>query len=64
MANRKTDIAKDSAALWVAVLERGRLTHDFELVRQATAELERLGVQVTFGDKSPGKGRMRRRSDP
>ncbi len=64
MANREADKARDSATLWVAVLERGRLTHDFKLIRQATAELERLGVQVTFGDESFGKARAPRRSDP
>ena len=50
MANRKAIKAEDSAALWVAVLERGRLASDFSLIHKATAELERLGVQITFGD--------------
>ncbi len=63
MANRKAIKAEDSAALWVAVLERGRLTRDFSLIRQATVELERLGVHVTFGDESFGKGRAPRRGD-
>ena len=61
MANRETDKARDSAALWVAVLERGRLTRDFRLIRQATAELERLGVRVTFGDESYGQDTTGRR---
>ena len=64
MANRKSIRAEDSAAAWVAVLERGRLASDFSLIRKATAELERLGVQITFGgarDSNPRRQPLRLR---
>ena len=40
--------AGESVVAWVAALERGRQTGDFELIRRANAELARLGVTVTF----------------
>ena len=41
--------------VWVAALERGRQTGDFELIRRATDELARLGVLLTFlADRRPG----------
>jgi hypothetical protein len=42
------DTAADSPTAWFAVLERARLTEDYELAAKAQAELERLGVKVRF----------------
>ena len=42
------DTATESPTAWFAVLERARLTEDFELAAKARAELERLGVKVRF----------------
>ncbi len=57
--------AAESPTAWFAVLERARLTDDFELAAQAQRELARLGVVVRFhqakksrsisgGTKQPG----------
>ncbi|HEY4759560.1 MAG TPA: hypothetical protein VIH42_03170 [Thermoguttaceae bacterium] len=37
---------------WFAVLERARLSSDFELAAKAQHELERLGVSVKFHRKN------------
>jgi hypothetical protein len=47
------DTATDSPTAWFAVLERARLTDDYELAAKAQAELERLGVRVKFDRRSP-----------
>ena len=40
--------AADSPVAWFAVLEHARRRHDPARARQATAELNRLGVRVRF----------------
>ena len=39
---------RDERLVWFALLERGRLERDPDLIRQARAELERLGVLVEY----------------
>lgn len=49
MAKRSArDEATDSPVVWFAVLERGRLAHDFALAARAVQELKRLGVTVKY----------------
>ncbi len=45
--NRLSDL-QDSRIVWFAVLERAYRDHDFEAIRRATRELQRLGVVVRF----------------
>jgi len=51
---------EDSATVWVALLERGRLTGDSELTRRANRELRRLGVRVVFEGDANTTGRGER----
>ena len=46
----------DSPTAWFAVLERARLTDDYELAALARRELERLGVKVHFQQRQNCKG--------
>ncbi len=43
-----TEEWRDSPTAWFAVLERAMRDGDADLVRSATAELDRLGVRVTI----------------
>ena len=54
MAKAKSKRPEDSAAVWVALLERGRSTGNFSLIQRANRELERLGVCVTIGGEGFG----------
>jgi len=40
--------AERSATAWFAVLERARITSDFELAAKAVRKLARLGVKVRY----------------
>jgi hypothetical protein len=41
-------LAAESPTAWFAVLERARLTGDYERAAEAVRNLKRLGVQVQF----------------
>ena len=45
---RARDEVADSPVVWFALLERGRLAHDFILAARAVQELKRLGVTVKY----------------
>ena len=45
----------DTIVVWVAILERGRRTKDFELIRRANEELDRLGVFICIGGQKYGR---------
>jgi len=47
-AHDEADEAADSPIVWFALLERGRLAHDFALAARAERELQRLGVKVKY----------------
>lgn len=49
--SRGDNAASESPTAWFAVLERARLTGDYELAAQARRELDRLGVAVKFNAK-------------
>lgn len=51
--NRVAADAVGHATAWFAVLERARLDDDYRRAEQATRELERLGVRVTFSAATP-----------
>lgn len=40
---------ENSGTAWFAVLERARLTDDYDLAARAEKELRRLGIRVSFG---------------
>ncbi len=45
----------DTVVVWVAALERGLRTHDFELIRKANEQLDRLGVHLCIAGKAYGR---------
>ena len=49
---------EDSAVAWFVVLERARITGDYELAAQAAGELRRLGVRVKFAPR-PANGNVK-----
>ena len=46
----------DCQTAWFALLERARLSGDYALAERATAELKRLGVEITFRPPTPTQG--------
>lgn len=50
---------EDSPTAWFAVLERARLTDDYERADVAMRELKRLGVLVRFPQRRKGVDRGR-----
>jgi len=48
MAKTAEDEARNCATAWFLVLERARLTDNYELAARAEANLRRLGVEVRF----------------
>lgn len=46
----------DSPTVWFAVLERARLTNDFDLAARAQSELKRLGVVVRYSRRMRAYG--------
>lgn len=44
----KEEQPENSPVVWFVVLERARLTNDFELAARARRQLESLGVKVTY----------------
>ena len=39
---------RNDPIVWMLLLERGRRTGDFELAAHAKAELERLGIRISY----------------
>ena len=45
----------NTVVVWVAVLERARRTRDFQLIRKANEELDRLGVFLCIDGQRYGR---------
>lgn len=51
---QEIDGRADAVVVWIAVLERGRRARDFDLIRRANEELDRLGVHICIDGQRYG----------